>query len=143
MGTRPESSRIQQDGYDWMPEQVRIDPFFYAGGAGAARYYRLDRAGRISRMPVALKQESRVTPLQVSAKFVRQRRDNRHVAIRLTFSMQNVDLWWIPVQKQILQADVNESIHTGSGLEQRLDHQAVFALAAVGDLNQALDFTGF
>lgn len=72
---------ILQDGYDWMPEQVRRDPFFYAGGAGAARYYRLDRAGRISRMPVALKQESRVTPLQVSAKFVCQRRDNRHVAI--------------------------------------------------------------
>jgi hypothetical protein len=45
-----------------------------------------------------------------------------------------------PIQKQILDPDVHEFVHPGTGLEQRLDHQSVFAPAAVGGLNQTLDF---
>ncbi len=91
-------------------------------------------------MPVAHKQEPRLTPLEVSAKFVRQRRQDRHVAIGPPFSMGDVDLRWIAIQKQILYANVHEFIHPCTGLEQRLNHQTVFALAAVGSLNQAFDF---
>jgi hypothetical protein len=81
-----------------------------------------------------------LTPLEVSAKFVRQCRQDRHVAIGPPFSMGDVDLRWIAIQKQILYANVHEFIHPCTGLEQRLDHQAVFALAAVGGLDQAFDF---
>jgi hypothetical protein len=35
---------------------------------------------------------------------------------------------------------VDELIDSGSGLEQRLDHQGVFALDAVGGLNETLHF---
>jgi hypothetical protein len=54
--------------------------------------------------------------------------------------MDDVNLWWVAIQKQILDPDVHEFVHPGTGLEQRLDHQPVFAPAPVGGLNQAFDF---
>src|SRR5438132_11315950 len=76
----------------------------------------------------------------MSAKFIRQRRQYRHIAIGPALGMNDMNLWWVTIQKQILDPDVHEFVHPGTGLEQRLDHQPVFAPAAVGGLNQALDF---
>ncbi len=91
-------------------------------------------------MPIALKKESLLPPLQVGAQFVRQRRQDRHVTISLAFGVCDVDLRRIAVEEQILHADVDELIDSGCGLKQRLDHQAVFALNAVGGLNETLPF---
>ena len=121
-----------------MPQKVRVDAFLYACRAGSVGYDRLHCSGRIARMPVALKQESRLPPLEMSAQFVCQHRQDRHVAIGPPFSMEDVNLRWIAIQKQTLRADVHEFIHTRTGLEQGLDHQAVLALAAISGLNQAL-----
>ncbi len=52
--------------------------------------------------------------------------------------MDDVHLRWVAIQKQIFDADVDEFSHPRTALEQRLDHQAVFALAAISGLNQAL-----
>jgi len=54
--------------------------------------------------------------------------------------MDDVNLRWVTIQKQILNPDVHEFVHPGTGLEHRLDHQPVFAPAPVGGLNQTLDF---
>lgn len=54
--------------------------------------------------------------------------------------MCDVDLRRIAVEEQILHADVDELVDSGSGLKQRLDHQAIFALNAVGRLNETLHF---
>src|SRR5262249_40784221 len=63
---------IQQDRRDGMPEEMRIDAFRDASGAGARCDDRLDRPGGIARMPVALKQEPPLTPLEMRAQLIRQ-----------------------------------------------------------------------
>jgi hypothetical protein len=50
-------------------------------------------------MPVALEQKSRLTPFEMRTQFVRQRRQDRHVAISAPFGVDDVNLWWIAVQK--------------------------------------------
>jgi hypothetical protein len=57
--------------------------------------------------------------------------------------MGEVNLWWIALHQQILDTDVDEFIHSRPGQKQRLDHQCIFALAAVGDLNQTFNFAVF
>ncbi len=52
--------------------------------------------------------------------------------------MDDVNLWWVAIQKQILDPDVHEFVHPGTGLEQGLDHQPVFCSGS-GSLNQAFD----
>jgi len=52
--------------------------------------------------------------------------------------MDDVHLGRVAIQKQIFDADVREFSHPRTALEQRLDHQAVFALDAISGLNQAL-----
>jgi hypothetical protein len=79
--------RIEPDRRDAMPAEVRIDAFLDDGGAGACRDDGLHRAGCIARLLVALKQEARVTPLEMCAEFARQCRSNRHVAIRPPFGV--------------------------------------------------------
>src|SRR6266851_4178236 len=76
----------------------------------------------------------------MSAQFVCQGRQDRHVAIGRPFSMDDVNRRWVAMNKQIFDADVDEFSHPRTALEQRLDHQAVFALAAISGLNQALHF---
>jgi hypothetical protein len=72
-----------------MTKQLKIDAFLYARRTGAVGYDRLHGAGRMARVPVALKQESRLAPLEMSAQFVCQGRQDRHVAIgpRLAWMM--------------------------------------------------------
>jgi hypothetical protein len=77
----------------------------------------------------------------MGAQFVCQRRQDRHVAISASFGANNVNLRWIAVQEQILDPDVYEFTYPCAGLEQGLDHEAVFALVAIGNLNQVLDLT--
>ncbi len=123
-----------------MPEQVRIDAFLYASGASAGRYDRLHRAGRIAVCRLLSNRNPRLAALEMSAKFIRQRRQYRHITIGPALSMDDVNLRWVTIQKQILDPDMHEFVHPGTGLEQRLDHQSVFASAPVGGLNQALNF---
>jgi hypothetical protein len=52
----------------------------------------------------------------------------------------DVHLRGIVIQQQILDADVAEFIYPRPGLEQRLEHEPVYALMAVGGLNQTFDF---
>src|SRR5215469_13505263 len=77
----------------------------------------------------------------MSAKFIRQRRQYRHVAIGSALSMDDVNLRRVPIQEQILDPDMHELVDPGTGLEQRLDHQPIFAPAPVGGLNQTLNLT--
>src|ERR1700733_9306951 len=99
---------------------MRVDPLGDARLVSATLHYRLHHASRISGVPIGLKKESELSPLQVGAQFVRQCREDRHVTIRLAFGMRDVDLWWIAVEEQVFYADVDELVDSGSGLEQRL-----------------------
>ena len=81
-----------------------------------------------------------MAPLEMSAKFIRQRRQDGYVAIGPALSVDDVNLRRVPIQEQILDPDMHELVDPGTGLEQCLDHQPVFAPAPVGGLNQALDF---
>src|SRR5215471_6815468 len=93
-----------------MPQKVWEDPLLDASGAGKPGHDRQYRAGRIARMPIALEQKSRLTPLEMGAQFVRQRRQDRHVAISSTLGVDDVNLRWVAIQKKILDADVHELI---------------------------------
>ena len=75
--------------------------------------------------------------------FIRQSWQDRHRASSSSFRMDEVYLRWIAIQQQILDTDVHEFIHARPGQKQRLDHQSIFALAAVGDLNQTFDLAVF
>ena len=92
-------------------------------------------------MSIAFKKESSLPALQVRPQFVRQRRQDRHVTISLTFGMRDMDLRRIAVEEQIFYTDVDELIDSGSCLKQRFNHQGVFALNMVSGLNKALHFT--
>ena len=43
--------------------------------------------------------EIRLTPCEMRTQFVRHRRRDRHVAISASFCVDDVNLWWIAVQK--------------------------------------------
>ena len=88
---------IEQDGRDRMPEQVRIDAFLYAGGADTGRDNRLHRAGLVTGLPVTLEQESSLAPMEMSAKFIGQRRQYWHVAISPALGTDNVNLWRVTI----------------------------------------------
>ena len=47
-----------------------------------------------------------LTPFEMRTQFVRQRRQDRHVAISAPFGLDDVNLWWIAVQ--ILDRDVHK-----------------------------------
>jgi len=102
--------RIQQDSRDGMPEEVWIHAFCDASGAGARRDNGLDRPCGITRMPVALKQKSPLTPLEMGTQFVRQCWQDRYIAIRPPFCMDEVYLRWVVIQQQIFDTDVHEFI---------------------------------
>ena len=76
------------------------------------------------------------------AEFVRQCRQDRHVAISPPFGVDEAQLRGIAIQQEILDADVHTFIHACPGLEQRFEHEAVGAPIAIGGLNQAFDFAG-
>jgi len=82
-----------------MPQKMWEDPVLDARGAGTPGHNRLYRACGIARMPVALEQKSRLTPFEMRTQFVRQRRQDRHVATSAPFGVDDVNLWWIAVQK--------------------------------------------
>lgn len=46
----------------------------------------------------------------------------------------------ITAEQQVLHANMDELVHAGTGPEQRLDHQSVFALDTVDRLNEPLHF---
>ena len=54
--------------------------------------------------------------------------------------MPQMHLWWVAVEVQILDADLDELADPRTGQEQRLDHQPLPAARSVGGLDQALDF---
>src|SRR5918912_2649276 len=54
--------------------------------------------------------------------------------------MPQMYLWWVAVEVQILDADLDKLADPRTGQEQRLDHQPVPTARSVGGLDQALDF---
>jgi hypothetical protein len=86
------------------------------------------------------RKESFLPSLEVCAQFVPQRREDWHVTIGLPLGVGDVDLGRIAAEQQILHANMDELVDAGTGLEQRLDHQSVFALDTVGRLNEPLHF---
>src|SRR5260221_5316989 len=81
-----------------MPQKVWEDPLLDACGAGASGDDRLYSTSRIARMPVTLEQKSSLTSLKMGTQLVRQRRQDRHVAISTSFGMHDVNLRRISVQ---------------------------------------------
>jgi hypothetical protein len=53
----------------------------------------------------------------MSANFIGQRRQYRHVAVSSALGMDDVNLWRVIIQQQILDPDVHEFVHPGTGLE--------------------------
>jgi non-heme chloroperoxidase len=72
------------------------------------------------------------------AQFVRQCRQDRHVAVSPPFGVDEAQLRGIAIQQEILDADVHKLIHPCPGLEQRLEHQAVGAPVAIDGLRKQL-----
>ena len=81
-----------------------------------------------------------MTPLEMRAQFIRQRRQDRHVAISPILAWMMYIWGGSSPSSRSPTRMVHEFIHPHTGLEQRLDHQAICAPVAVGGLNQAFDF---
>ena len=64
-------------------------------------------------MAITLEEPPAAAILQVPMQFLRQRRRNRHVPVRIAFGVRDLDLRWIAVDRKIVDLNMNEFARTG------------------------------